>query len=435
MKRLFALLGLALGLALAQAPAYPENTLGLGYAPDKGFYLQGSALLPFNPLGIDTGLDAQVLLSQSPEVYALLKANLFPGLVLADLYTSLGLGLDLRYPFGVHLGPVASVEVPGGALSLGSASATRRGSTWPGERGLGSTWSPWPWRSPPPTATPSSSPSSTSGSPVRKKLPLLLFSLPALLPLFLFVLYPFLDVLRFSTWDWSGLSEPRPVGLENYRDLLRDPAFWNSLLVTLKFMLLALPLFVGLSVALAVALEGMPYERLAKSLLFLPGLVTLGGATLSWYTLFTPEYGALAQFLPIPPWDREGFWALLMVVAFTLWRHLGYGVLVASARLKAIPKTLLEAAYVDGAGPFEAFRHVVLPLMRPAVAFLVVVGTILALQSYAAVFLLDPGGPVRGHESWATTCTRWALRTSAWAMRRRSPWSSSSSPSSSPTPS
>jgi len=117
MKRLLATLGLLLGLALAQAPAYPENTAGFGYAPDKGFYLQGSLVLPFSPLGIDTGLDAQVLLSQNPEVYALLKANLFPGLVLGDFYASFGLGLDLRYPFGVHLGPLASVELPGGALS------------------------------------------------------------------------------------------------------------------------------------------------------------------------------------------------------------------------------------------------------------------------------------------------------------------------------
>ncbi|WP_243028657.1 bioflim formation protein [Thermus albus] len=115
MKRLAALL--TLSLALAQAPAYPENTLGLGYAPDKGPYLQGSALLPFSPLGIDTGLDLQALMAQNPEVFALLKANLFPGLVLADLYTSVGVGLDLRYPFGVHLGPVVSLEVPGGALS------------------------------------------------------------------------------------------------------------------------------------------------------------------------------------------------------------------------------------------------------------------------------------------------------------------------------
>ncbi|MER3603603.1 MAG: sugar ABC transporter permease, partial [Thermus sp.] len=186
---------------------------------------------------------------------------------------------------------------------------------------------------------------------------------------------------------------PKPIGLENYRRLLADPAFYQSLLVTLKFLLLALPTFILLSLALAVALEGTMYERPVKALLFLPGLVTLGGAALSWYTLFTPEYGALATFLPIPRWDREGFWALLMVVAFTLWRHLGYGVLVASARLKAIPKGLLEAAYVDGATPWQAFRYVTLPLLRPAVAFLSVVGTILAFQAYSAVFLLTRGGP------------------------------------------
>ncbi|WP_105318417.1 bioflim formation protein [Thermus tenuipuniceus] len=117
MKRLVSLVLLALNLSLAQMPAYPENTLGLGYGPGKGIYLQGSALLPLSPLGIDTGLDLQALLSQNPEVFALVKANLFPGLVLMDLYTSVGLGLDLRYPFGVHLGPVVSLEVPGGALS------------------------------------------------------------------------------------------------------------------------------------------------------------------------------------------------------------------------------------------------------------------------------------------------------------------------------
>ncbi|MGQ9735820.1 MAG: carbohydrate ABC transporter permease [Thermaceae bacterium] len=218
-------------------------------------------------------------------------------------------------------------------------------------------------------------------------------SIPALGVLGLFVLYPFLDLIRFSTWDWSGLSDPRPVGLDNYRRLLEDPAFYESLWVTLKFLLLTLPAFVLLSVGLALALEGTFYERPVKALLFLPGLVTLGGASLSWYTLFTPEYGALATFLPLPRWDQEGFWALAMVVAFTLWRHLGYGVLVASARLKAIPKTLLEAAYVDGASAWQAFRYITLPLLRPALAFLTVVGTIFSFQSYSAAYLLTRGGP------------------------------------------
>ncbi|PZA06310.1 sugar ABC transporter permease [Meiothermus sp. PNK-Is4] len=220
--------------------------------------------------------------------------------------------------------------------------------------------------------------------------------MPAIGLLALFILYPFLDVLRFSTWDWSGLSEPKEVGLENYRRILTDAAFWASLRTTLYFMAMALPAFVLLAVLLALALDGQRYERPVKALLFLPGLVTLGGATLSWYTLFAPEYGALAALVPIPRWDQEAFWALVLVVLFTLWRHVGYGVLVVSARLKAIPRTLLEAAAVDGASAAQAFRYITLPLLRPAVTFLLVIGTVLALQSYSAVFLLTRGGPFGG---------------------------------------
>ncbi|AFV75206.1 hypothetical protein Theos_0123 [Thermus oshimai JL-2] len=116
MKRLLGAL-LLFALALAQTPAYPETAFGLGYAPDRGVYLQGGLLLPFSPLGLDTGLDLEVLLDQNPQGEALFKANLFPGLVVESLYASLGVGLDLRYPFGAHLGPLFSLEIPGGALS------------------------------------------------------------------------------------------------------------------------------------------------------------------------------------------------------------------------------------------------------------------------------------------------------------------------------
>ena len=233
---------------------------------------------------------------------------------------------------------------------------------------------------------------------------------PSIVVLAVFGLYPFVEVVRFSTWDWSGLSAPTLVGLTNYRELLADPAFWHSLRVTLVFAAVTLPSFLGLSLLVAFALEGQPYERWVKGLLFLPGLVTLSAAAVSWYTLLSPEYGALqtllyalvpedsplAAWLVVPAWDREPIWALLLVAAFTLWRYLGYGVLVVSASLKGIPRSLLEAAWVDGATPPQAVRYVTLPLLRPAVTFLLVVGTILTLQSYVAVFLLTRGGPFGG---------------------------------------
>jgi len=125
MKRLFALLTLFAGLAFAQVPAYPENTAGIGFGIGRGIVLQGSTSLPFSPLGIDTGLDAEVIVPTAfngAEVWALFKANLLPALTLGDLPFSVGLGLDASYNslssvFGTHLGTVATVEIPGGAIS------------------------------------------------------------------------------------------------------------------------------------------------------------------------------------------------------------------------------------------------------------------------------------------------------------------------------
>lgn len=225
------------------------------------------------------------------------------------------------------------------------------------------------------------------------------FAFPAVALLGLFLLYPFLDVIRFSTWDWSGLSNPVSVGLDNYKQILtNDPDFRNSLRITLIFAVITLIPFIGLSVLLALALDKQPYERGVKALLFLPGLVTLGGAAVAWYTLFSPEYGALASVIPVPRWDQNQVWALVLIMLFTVWRHIGYGVLVVAARLKAIPQSLLEAAAVDGATSRQAFRYITLPLLRPAITFLVVIGTVLSLQSYTAVFLLTRGGPFGGTE-------------------------------------
>ena len=218
-------------------------------------------------------------------------------------------------------------------------------------------------------------------------------ALPALGFLAVFFFYPFVEVLRFSTWKWSGLSAPSFVGLKNYRELVADPLFWQSAGATLEFALLVLPSFLLLSFVTAFAIEGQRYERWVKGPLFLPGLVTVGAAATAWYTLLAPEYGALAAFFSIPAWDQEPLWAMVIVVAFTLWRYLGYGVLVVSAHLKAIPHELIEAAKVDGASPGQVTRFVVLPLLKPAALFLLVVGSVLALQSYVAVFLLTRGGP------------------------------------------
>lgn len=125
MKRLLALFTLMVGLAFAQVPAYSENTAGLGFGIGSGFVLQGSFALPFSPLGIDTALEVEGIVPtgfNNVEIWAMAKANLLPALVVADLPLSVGIGLDTSFNTnggiaGLHLGPLATVEIPGGAIS------------------------------------------------------------------------------------------------------------------------------------------------------------------------------------------------------------------------------------------------------------------------------------------------------------------------------
>ncbi len=248
--------------------------------------------------------------------------------------------------------------------------------------------------------------------------------LPTLVLLAVFVAYPLLQVLQISTLRWDGLAPGQSIGFENYRNLLTDADLGRSLLTTLMLAVAVIPLFVGLSAIIAIELDGTRLERIIKAILFLPGLWTIGASAIGWYTLYQPEYGLMyTVFSPVIDstvaalellkrqdaatnglilflqdlikfnWSSNGGVALVLVGAFTIWLHIGYGVLVVSAGLKGIPLETLEAARVDGANESQVRWRIVIPLLRPSLVFLAVIGTLYSLQSYTAVFLLTRGGP------------------------------------------
>ena len=242
-----------------------------------------------------------------------------------------------------------------------------------------------------------------------------LLALPATLVFVAFSLVPLASVARYATWRWSGTSEPVAVGAANLSRLLRDEALWQSLGTTVAFAALALPAFLTLSVVIALAIEGLRVERFVKALLFAPGLVTVGGSAIAWYLLYNPDFGLLVELTGLRlAWTTQPFAALVYVVAFTLWQQTGYGVLVVSAALRGVPREVKEAARLDGADEGQIRRLVVLPLLRPVLAFLTIIGTVLALQSYTAVFLLTRGGPfgstrVLGYYVYETAFERYEL--------------------------
>lgn len=219
---------------------------------------------------------------------------------------------------------------------------------------------------------------------------------PSLLLLAVFVGYPLIQVFQISTLKWDGVIAGQGVGLGNYAALLRDPDLGRSLITTLIFAALTLPAFVGLSAMTAIELEGTRLERIVKAALFLPGLWTIGASAIGWYTLYAPDYGVLSTLtggLLALPWGDQAWAALVLIAAFTIWQHLGYAVLVVSAGLKGIPSEVLEAARVDGASESQVRWRIIVPLLRPSLIFLGVIGSLYALQSYTAVFLLTRGGP------------------------------------------
>ncbi|MFC5601053.1 carbohydrate ABC transporter permease [Deinococcus cellulosilyticus] len=241
--------------------------------------------------------------------------------------------------------------------------------------------------------------------------------LPSVLSMLVFVGYPLLQVMQFSTLDWGGTDEGTNIGLKNYLSLFTDADFGGSLFTTLIFALITLPLFMGLSILVAVEIDGTKLERLVKALMFMPGLVTVAASAISWYVLFSPDYGVISELTQGAlslPWGDQGWAALVLIALFTVWQNLGYGILVFSAGLKSIPHEVVEAARVDGAKESEIKRYIIVPLLRPSVVFLGVVGSLYALQSYTAVFLLTRGGPfgstrVIGYYLYETAFERYRL--------------------------
>lgn len=219
-------------------------------------------------------------------------------------------------------------------------------------------------------------------------------ALPAGLVLTVFVFVPFLAVMRFATWEWSGLSEHEVVGLGNVTRMFRDPEFWRSLFTTFKVMLLTVPLFVLLSRSIALAIYGLWLERFVKALLFLPSLLTIAGSSIAWYLLYNPDFGFIVELTGVAlPWNAEPWAGIVYIVLFSLWQTVGYGVLVVSAALKGIPEYVREAARVDGASEGAIRRYITSPLLMPNLLFLAVVSTMFSLQSYTAVYLLTEGAP------------------------------------------
>lgn len=221
-----------------------------------------------------------------------------------------------------------------------------------------------------------------------------LFLSPWLMGLSLFWIVPVVASILISMTDWQIIRDPHWVGLENYRDMIGDRRFWLSIRVTLKYLLLSVPLYmiVGLALSLLLNLK-IRGINLFRTVLFLPSVLSGVAVAVLWVALLNPDVGALNSVLRSvgiddpPRWLGSPTWAVPSVVLVGLW-GIGGGAIIYLAGLQNIPAQLYEAALLDGAGPWQRFRYVTLPMLTPTLLFVLLTGMIEAFQVFDTAYIL-----------------------------------------------
>ncbi|MFT4283831.1 MAG: sugar ABC transporter permease [Protaetiibacter sp.] len=225
------------------------------------------------------------------------------------------------------------------------------------------------------------------------------------LPIAVALLVSFTDMNLAGLGNWSRI---RFVGLENYVELLRDPAFWQSLGNTAFFAVIGVPSVIILSLVIALALNRSQsrFFRALRSFYFVPAITAIVAVALVWGYLYNTQFGLFNHLLslvglPPVPWLSDPLVVKFSVAAVAIWRGLGLNVIIFLAALQGVPKEYLEAASIDGAGSVRRTWSIVIPLLRFAIFFVTITTVIAWLQFFDEPFVLTKGGPLGSSTSIA----------------------------------
>jgi sn-glycerol 3-phosphate transport system permease protein len=228
-----------------------------------------------------------------------------------------------------------------------------------------------------------------------------LYLFPTLIILFIFVYLPVVTSFRLSLNRIAPFgNQMRFVGLENYAKLLTDSDYWNSVQVTLIFtvgmVLVGLVLAVVLAVVLAYPVKHL--SGLHRLLIFVPVVISSAVAGVLFRWLYHPIVGYLNYWLTFvgiegPNWLADKDWALTAVIITSIWRLLGFNVIIALAGVQNIDATYYDAAKVDGANAWQRLWNVTLPLLTPTLFFLLIINIINSFQTFGEIHILTLGGP------------------------------------------
>ena len=229
-----------------------------------------------------------------------------------------------------------------------------------------------------------------------------LMVLPAFIGFVAFFAWPALRAVEISFTEWNLLRPPRDVGFANYQRLWHDSAFWHGLKLSAIYALMNIPLQTVLGLGLALAMDRLTRSLWVKATVLLPYLLSNVLVAMVWLWMLDPTLGALNHLIAAVggPFGiaRQPFFgspeqSLWSVAAVNIWRHMGLVALLFLAGLQNIPRSLYEAAAMEGASEWQVLRRITLPLLRPVMVFVLVTSVTGALQIFDTVAVTTNGGP------------------------------------------
>lgn len=240
----------------------------------------------------------------------------------------------------------------------------------------------------------------------RRFLTALPYLLPAVALYGFFIVYPMLDSVRLSFFEWSGFrtEEPVFVGLENYvRLFTQDPVFWKSFANSVIWVVLSLliPMVLGLVLALGLNRK-MVGRNLMRSVIYIPGVFASITVAAMWRWIYNPTLGLVNQTLEAiglgawtKTWLGDPEIAIYSVFVASVWQAVGFPMVLFLAGLQTVPPELVDAAKIDGANTWQVFRNVTLPALRPTTVVVVILTIISSLKVFDLIVGMTGGGPAQ----------------------------------------
>lgn len=245
-----------------------------------------------------------------------------------------------------------------------------------------------------------------------------LFLAPGFIIFSVFTIAALVFAFYLTFHEWSIISPAKPfVGLDNYRLLLKDERFAQSVINTAYFTGASVPITMAIGLGLALLLNTpIKFRAIFRTAYYLPVVTPFIVSALLWKWLYNGEYGLFNYYLlkthlisePLA-WLSDKNLAMPAVILMSIWGGVGFSMVVYLAGLQAIPNELYESAVLDGAGAWARLRYITIPMLRPTTLFLLVIGIIGSLQVFTQIFVMTSGGPVNKTTTMVYYMYKWAF--------------------------